>query len=1428
MRARRWRRPERRWRRPLGFAWLALAATTSHAELVVQDAEPASFFATETAVTVAPDGYTAAIGDAEGAVTLWDLSSRRRLTRLPAGSLLNGVRRLRLLDRGQALFAATTEEFALWHTGRREAVQRWPRAPHPGAEGFNDFTASADGRSYAGSHAGGTLVVLTSAEGSRQLPVPGVASARLALSDDGRRLATATAGELVVWRTDGEAIREAQRVALPQGVGASPETLRFSPDARWLVIGSGTQAHRLHLPSARLENLESARSPRFLDDGRLAYFGARGCLWLKPPSREPARRLAATPCRDDPQPALAVAAGDVLFSGRRLLDAETGDTLGELTRRTRERRLMAVDEASGLLTLRTAPAPGTADPWGDGGETLERNRRRGIEFQRWSLGELERSVITRPAELEALRRRHPNSSDCGAPQGRDGWRTGQRLANGRVLVADADGVWICRGATVRGHLAWPTPYPPGERATLVRLRTGPDGREYLFVVDTRGQLAIWDWSSQRRLSRTSIGPAASGGASVLNIGFAAQDGVWTVLPSGVLDSRREAPLLEGAVRASAFDPDSGRLVVAVDQGIAVLDITSGERLAMRELGPFAVDQLLLTETRIYASARNGGIHVIARAGHELLGTLYPVGERGSVVLAPDGEYAASRDAVDALSERDGLTLRHFADFDLARNRPDRVLARLGMVPEERITELAALVAERRARLATQATGSRPERPAAGWAGPPPLVTGQRQLTLRLEGPASGRAHVFVDNVRVTPAGGRAGDPGGEIAVPVELTAGDNRITAYLEDAAGRRSPLLLAQVHARIPARGGRTFFVGIGVSDYADDAYDLRYAARDVADAERHFRLNSPGAFHSRLLLDREATRTAIFALRGFLAEAAPGDRVILYLAGHGLRDAAGRYRFAPTDMDFQDPAARGLGFAAIEGLLGSSGARERLIFVDSCHAGEVRGDGLSAEPAQAGRETDLGLVSTRGMRQAQGAEPPTLAARSLLEDEFLDLREASGAHVIAAAGAAEFALESPRWANGVFTAAVLHGLETRSADLDGDRRIRVDELRRYVSQRVSQLTAGAQRPTSRRSNYARDFALAAARAPDTRLLQGPPAVSGGTAPAAVAYSGDGRHLLIARGNGVTRHARDGSEQPRHIMLADGTIRDLVAGPRGRYAALLVHGSEGSPRLMLADLENGESRSLSAPAGATLRLRDPLVAGFSGDAGWLVAESGLERHGVVVWRAGDARRPARHYALGLDGLLADIEPLDDGRFRLADDRGTVIDLAARSGDVLSRWTVPAPPADRRYAAAASGAVQLGAAGRLLVRRHPLASGPEAGTDDGEPVTHRIEAWDIATGQRVLSRDFAGAVTFRIAAMAPRLVVHDSNPRTLQALFAGTPERPAGFRVIDVMARADTAWLDAGSSGVRGRWAVHPAGLAVARIRSDEVLEQWALAGPEE
>jgi len=263
-----------------------------------------------------------------------------------------------------------------------------------------------------------------------------------------------------------------------------------------------------------------------------------------------------------------------------------------------------------------------------------------------------------------------------------------------------------------------------------------------------------------------------------------------------------------------------------------------------------------------------------------------------------------------------------------------------------------------------------------------------------------------------------------------------------------------------------------VGVSEYHDRKRQLQYAAKDATDMAQYFQAN-PGPYrqiHALALTNENATRESVVSqTRAFFKRATVNDHVILFLAGHGLLDKKLDYWFGTVDIDFDDPSSRGLSYQAIETLLTDIAPLRRLLLVDTCNAGEIDTD--ATQVVTVVNETQEGKISARGVRLEHA--PQQDSTLRLLQTVFADLREGTGAHVLAASGGMEFALESPEWKNGVFTSAVLRAIRDKMADRNKDGYIQVSELKEFVVADVQRLTRKQQEPTARRENPRMDFVV-------------------------------------------------------------------------------------------------------------------------------------------------------------------------------------------------------------------------------------------------------------------------------------------------------------------------------------------------------------------
>jgi len=308
---------------------------------------------------------------------------------------------------------------------------------------------------------------------------------------------------------------------------------------------------------------------------------------------------------------------------------------------------------------------------------------------------------------------------------------------------------------------------------------------------------------------------------------------------------------------------------------------------------------------------------------------------------------------------------------------------------------------------------------------------------------------------------------------VELTKGKNKIqvSALNEKGAESMKETYYVTCNDAAPQIMNR-YVVAIGVSNYSNNEYDLKYAAKDAGDLAKLLELNKGTFANTKVLriLDTVATRENILKAKQFLMQSKVGDQVIVFAAGHGLLDDKLDWYFATTDIDFNNPAARGLAYGELEGLLDSIPARNKLMLMDACHSGEV--DKEDAELV-ANTSQPVAGVKSRGFKGIASKSQSLGLQNSfqLMQNLFSDISNGTGTTVISSASGAEFAYESAAWNNGVFTFSMLEGMKTGNADKNKDGKIVVSELRDYIAVKVNALTQGKQNPTSRKENLEFDF---------------------------------------------------------------------------------------------------------------------------------------------------------------------------------------------------------------------------------------------------------------------------------------------------------------------------------------------------------------------
>ena len=219
------------------------------------------------------------------------------------------------------------------------------------------------------------------------------------------------------------------------------------------------------------------------------------------------------------------------------------------------------------------------------------------------------------------------------------------------------------------------------------------------------------------------------------------------------------------------------------------------------------------------------------------------------------------------------------------------------------------------------------------------------------------------------------------------------------------------------------------------------------------------------------EVTKERIEAAQEFLAQAKPTDVCIAFFAGHGLLDKNQQYFFGTYDIDFQSPEIRGLPYSVIDHIFDKTPARSRLLMLDTCHSGDID-EAAKKEAEEAVRKGVKININGNARAGSNSASVSSTASFDLMKDLFADLRQGSGAIVLAASGGFQIAAESNQ--NGFFTSSVLDVLSGKGK-FKNTNEIKVSDLVKQVREMVVSKSQGVQKPTTRQENIDGDFLIMA-----------------------------------------------------------------------------------------------------------------------------------------------------------------------------------------------------------------------------------------------------------------------------------------------------------------------------------------------------------------
>ncbi|MCP4520197.1 MAG: hypothetical protein GY827_00615 [Cytophagales bacterium] len=231
-----------------------------------------------------------------------------------------------------------------------------------------------------------------------------------------------------------------------------------------------------------------------------------------------------------------------------------------------------------------------------------------------------------------------------------------------------------------------------------------------------------------------------------------------------------------------------------------------------------------------------------------------------------------------------------------------------------------------------------------------------------------------------------------------------------------------------------KLFVIAVGINKYENTKYNLNYAYIDASSFVKKIR-NVSGKIFNEIVIEEvyneQATKAEIAAAFEKVQKlSSPNDVCIFYYAGHGVinsevKDA--EYYLVPTEVttlygDEDLLKKKAISTTQLKVWLTNIKAQKQLILLDACHSG--------------------GAVKALAYRGAPE------------EKAIFQLARSSGTVLISASESQQFAVEFNQLGHGVFTYALLKGLDGEADGGNKDQKITVNELKAYMEDLVPQLS--------------------------------------------------------------------------------------------------------------------------------------------------------------------------------------------------------------------------------------------------------------------------------------------------------------------------------------------------------------------------------------
>ena len=236
-----------------------------------------------------------------------------------------------------------------------------------------------------------------------------------------------------------------------------------------------------------------------------------------------------------------------------------------------------------------------------------------------------------------------------------------------------------------------------------------------------------------------------------------------------------------------------------------------------------------------------------------------------------------------------------------------------------------------------------------------------------------------------------------------------------------------------------------IGNSEYQDGKlHKLALPEADVSSLELVLNNKSIGVFDEVKTLINPYWYQVRPIITKFFKNRDRGDFLVVFFAGHGVKDRDGHLYLTFHDTDPDDLEGTAIPDSFIAGQIDRSLAESQLLILDCCYSGAF------------GRNARAGLGTPVGIREVYS--------------NVLDDVRGAGRMILTATDAIQFAWEGNEvfgvTTNSIFTNALIQGLREGLADLDGNGAITVDET---LSVCISNRTFNKPKPRTPATNLFR-----------------------------------------------------------------------------------------------------------------------------------------------------------------------------------------------------------------------------------------------------------------------------------------------------------------------------------------------------------------------